>query len=78
MTWGRRLSTMSRGRAKFTETELARIFKAAAKAHIDVRVKIATDGTITIATGMPGELNGDAANPWDEFLHDAAEQKRIA
>jgi hypothetical protein len=69
---------MSRGRAKFTESDLARIFKAAAKAHVDVRVKIATDGTITIATGIPGELNGDAANPWDEVMHDTPEQKRTS
>jgi hypothetical protein len=69
---------MSGGRAKFTESDLARIFKAAAKAHVDVRVKIATDGTITIATGIPGELNGDAANPWDEVMHDTPEQKRTS
>ena len=69
---------MSRGRAKFTESDLARIFKAAAKAHVDVRVKIATDGTITIATGVQRELNGDVANPWDEVLHDAAEPKRTS
>jgi hypothetical protein len=69
---------MSRGRARFTESDLARIFKAAAKAQVDVCVKIAPDGSITIATGMLGELNGDVANPWDEVLHDAAEQKRTA
>jgi hypothetical protein len=66
---------MSKGRAKFTETELARIFKAAAKARVEVCVKIAPDGTITIAAGMPGETNGDAANPWDGVLDDEAEQK---
>ena len=49
-----------------------------AKAGVDVCVKIAADGSITIATGMPGELNGDAANPWDEVLNDTAEQKRTA
>ena len=66
---------MPRGRARFTETDLTRIFKAAAKAGVEVCVKIAPDGSITIAGGMP-ELNG--ANPWDEVLHDAAEQKRTA
>ena len=69
---------MSRGRAKFTEADLARIFRAASKTKVDVCVKIAADGSITIATGMPGELKGDVANPWDEVLHDAAEQKRTA
>jgi hypothetical protein len=66
---------MARGRARYTESDITRIFKAAAKANVDVCIKIAADGGITIATG-PGELNGDAANPWDEVLHDAAEQKR--
>jgi putative heme degradation protein len=69
---------MSRARARFTEADLARIFKAASKARVDVCVKIGADGSITIATGMPAELKGDAANPWDEVLHDAAEQKRTA
>jgi hypothetical protein len=69
---------MSKGRARFTESEIIRILKAAAKAKVDVRVKIAPDGSITIAPGMPGELNGDAANPWDEVLNGAAEQKRTA
>ncbi len=70
--------TMSKRRARFTESEITRIFKAAAKANLDVRVQIAPDGSITIAPGTPGELNGDAANPWDEVLHGAAEQKRTA
>lgn len=69
---------VSRARAKFTELDLARIFRAAAKARVEVCVKIAPDGSITIATGMPGELNGDIANPWDEVLNGTAEQKRTA
>jgi hypothetical protein len=64
---------VSKERARYTEADIARILKAAAKARIDVRVKIATDGSITIATGIPGELNGDLANPWDEVLHEPAE-----
>jgi hypothetical protein len=67
---------MSKRRARFIEAEITRILKAAAKAKVDVRVKIAPDGSITITPGMPGELNGDAVNPWDEVLGDAAEQKR--
>jgi hypothetical protein len=65
---------MSKGRARFKQGEITRILKAAAKAKMCV--KIDTDGTITIAPGMPGEPNGDAVNPWDEVLDDAAEQKR--
>ena len=67
---------MSRGRARFKQGEITRILKAAAKAKVDVRVEIAPDGKITIAPGKPGALNGDAVNPWDEVLDDAAEQKR--
>jgi hypothetical protein len=73
------LTAMAKRRAKFTEADLARIFKAASKARIDVRVKIALDGSITIATVLPSEIGyDDAANPWDEALDGAAEQKRIA
>ncbi len=64
------------GRARFTESEIIRVLKAAAKAKVDVCVKITPDGSITIAPGKLGELNGDAANPWDEVLDDAAKQKR--
>jgi hypothetical protein len=69
---------MSKGRAKFTQPDLDRIFKAATKAGVDVCVKISPDGSITIATGVLSERNGDAANPWDEVLNDAAEQKRTS
>jgi hypothetical protein len=65
---------MSKGRARFKQAEITRILKAAAKAKMCV--KIDTDGIITIVPGVPGELNGDAVNPWDEVLDDAAEQKR--
>jgi hypothetical protein len=63
---------MARGRAKFTQSDHDRIFKAATKAGVDVCVKISTDGSITVATGMLGERNGDAANPWDKVLNDKA------
>ncbi len=69
---------MARGRARYTELDITRILKAAAKAKVDVCVKIAPDGSITIAPGTPCELNGEAVNPWDEVLDDAAEQKRTA
>ncbi len=69
---------MSKTRARFKEAEITRILNAAAKAKVDVRIKIAPDGSITIAPGMPDERNGDAVNPWDEVLDDATEQKRAA
>jgi hypothetical protein len=69
---------MPKRHAKFTEADLARIFKAASKARVDVCVKIALDGSITIATVSTGEVKYDADNPWDEVLNGSAEQKRIA
>ena len=55
----------------------SRIFKAAKQARVEVCVKIALDGTIIIATGMASETKADA-NPWDEALNGAPEQKRFA
>ena len=67
---------MSKKYARYTQSDITRILKAAAAAKVDVRVRITPDGSITIATGMPGETNADAVNPWDEVLHGSAEQKR--
>jgi hypothetical protein len=68
---------MSRARARYTETDVRRIFTAAAKAGISVRVQIASDGTITVVTGPPGG-EPSAANPWDRVLVGAEKQKRSA
>ena len=51
---------MSKTPARFTEADISRIFKAAAKAHIDVRVKIALDGSILIATCQADKWTGQA------------------
>jgi hypothetical protein len=59
--------------AKFTENEIARIFKAANKACVRVLIKIAPDGSITITTVPSGEIAYNADNPWDEVLNGAAE-----
>lgn len=63
---------MSRARARYTEADVARILKAAAKAHVDVRVKIMPDGTILIATGKTDASDIEQANEWDEVLPDGA------
>ena len=65
---------MPKGRARFKQWEIVRILKAVAKAKMCA--KFDPDGSITVAPGLPGESNGDAVNPWDEVLDDAAEQKR--
>jgi hypothetical protein len=69
---------MPRARSRFTVSELSRIFKAAKEAGVELRVRIAMDGTITIATGTSAEAKAAPSNPWDEALNGAAEQKRIA
>jgi hypothetical protein len=63
-----------RVRAKFTEADISRILKAAAKAHVDVRVKIDTYGNILIANTKDGDNGFANGNPWDDVL-DAPEQK---
>lgn len=62
---------MSKTPARFTEADISRIFKAAAKAHIDVRVKIALDGSILIATCQ--DTSGldkpkGASSSWDDAI----------
>ncbi len=46
---------MSGRLARFTQSDLDRILKAAKKAGVDVRVKIEPDGAITVATGKLAE-----------------------
>jgi hypothetical protein len=67
---------MSKARARFTESDIGRILKAAAKAHVDVRVKIDVDGGITIATGKLAQSGVDELNPWDEVLGNETQQER--
>lgn len=53
---------MSRGRARYTESDVTRILKAAAKVPVDVRVTIDTAGNIIIATnGKPCDANENGA-----------------
>jgi hypothetical protein len=69
---------MSKGRARYTESDIARILKAAAKAHVDVRVKIDTDGSILIATRKSNELHASAhINEWDEIFDNGNDQASV-
>jgi hypothetical protein len=60
---------MSRSRATYTQSDIVRVFKAAAKAGVNVRVEIA-DGKMVVTARKPSEasLNGLNPNPWDEVL----------
>ena len=54
---------MSGHPARFTQSDLDRIFKAAKKAMVDVRVKIEPDGAITVATGKLAESFDEKQTP---------------
>lgn len=71
-------SIMSHGRAKFTEAEIGRILKAAARVGVGVRVEILPDGRLVVTSRKSDEAsNDDAANPWDGVLeNDKANKKR--
>jgi hypothetical protein len=68
-----------RGGSRYRKTETKRLLKGAAEAGLVVRsfeVDPVT-GVLRVFVGKPGEP-GPAANPWDEVLTDAANQKRPA
>jgi len=75
---------MGHGKAKFTESDAGRIFKAARKAGVDVKVEFRPDGTIVATTGKTALIatahdNNESktnSNPWDEVLSNAANEKR--
>ena len=55
---------MSRGRAKFTQSDAERLFKAAAKAGINVRVEFRSDHSIVVTTDKSTDL-GNEPRPSD-------------
>jgi len=59
---------MSRGRAKFTQTDAERLFKAAANAGVSVRVEFRSDRTIIATTAeisKPPSENQEDRNEWE-------------
>lgn len=56
---------MSRGLAKFTQSDAERLFKAAAKAGVSVRVEFRSDRTIVVTTDKPAELSDHDRVPSD-------------
>jgi hypothetical protein len=67
---------MSKGRARYTESDIVRILKAAAKARVDVRVTIDTDGSIMIATRKSNDA-GAHSNEWDEVFDNGNDQASV-
>jgi hypothetical protein len=69
---------MSRRPATFRESDVRRAVHAVEATGREIAaVEISADGKIRIVVGKPGE-QVSTINPWDEVLHDAAEQKRTA
>jgi hypothetical protein len=54
---------MSRGRAKFTQSDAERLFKAAAKAGIKVRVEFRSDRTIIVSTDNVADFIDEPGRP---------------
>jgi hypothetical protein len=69
---------MSKAPARYTQSDVVRILKAAAQAHVEVRVKIDTAGNIVIATtGQSGASDGLDSNEWDEELFGGKDQTEV-
>jgi hypothetical protein len=64
-----------RGRSRFRRTEASRLVKAATDAGLTVLGIEAVGDSLRVITGKPGESR-PTANPWDEVLPHAADQKR--
>ena len=66
--------------SKFKLRDVTRATKAAIAAGLDVaRIEVATDGSFAVVAGKFGDgNNGEASNPWDEVLTNAADKKRTA
>jgi hypothetical protein len=64
----------------FKERDVTRATKAVLAAGLEIaRVQINKDGAIVVVPGKLGEgSNGDASNPWDEVLTDAADANRAS
>jgi hypothetical protein len=61
---------MSRGRAHFTETDVARILKAAVKAGTSVSIEFSSGeiARVTAASGIAAVMTSSRGNPWDQAI----------
>jgi hypothetical protein len=58
---------MPRGRAKFTQSDAERLFKAAANAGVSVRVEFRSDRTIIVTTDKPADLTANESESSEEI-----------
>jgi hypothetical protein len=75
-----RYQNMPRGPCAFKQRDVVRLLRATRAAGFEVaRLEIAKDGSIAMVPGDASESGkGEASNPWDEVLSDAADKKRTA
>jgi hypothetical protein len=61
---------MSRGRARYTVSDIVRICKAVAETGVAAHVKIDIDGNMTMdfTTGKSNEAISETENEWDEVF----------
>jgi hypothetical protein len=68
-----------RGPNRFRTVETRRLIKGVQDAGLSVAgVEVDPRGVIRVLTGQPGASDISKANPWDEVLKNAADQKRPA
>jgi hypothetical protein len=63
---------LSRGRTRFTQSDVARILKAAAKAGVAVTIDISVDGSMRVSVGAK---ESDSTNPWNEAIAELSVNK---
>jgi hypothetical protein len=70
---------MARRNLRFKENDVSRAIRGVAKAGISVgRVMVDRDGNIVVIASQPGDATVVGANPWDEVLGDATNEKRAS
>jgi hypothetical protein len=71
---------MGKGLCTFKETDFTRAVKAARKAGLEIAgVRVSREGDIVILAGKPRETSqAETANPWDEVLDRATNEKRAS
>jgi hypothetical protein len=60
---------MPTAKVRWRESEVSRVFRAAAKAGVQVRVDIRPDGTLSATPVLaPEPAEKEAANEWDKMI----------
>ena len=72
-------SKFARGPNRFRTVETRRLIKGVQDAGLSIAgVEVDPRGIIRVLTGQPAASLAAGANPWDEVLENAADQKRPA